>query len=281
MSQNLITPNKDNEVIMTFAGVDLTLATNLVIQFGSESYSLIDDPLIVKVNSTTELALNLSATSEVGRVFVTVTYFDGASVNGTDVTSQILSNLEQIIVAVGSQLIIEDGTVVDNANSYVTDLEFNQWASIRGVSIPSTEPERDSLAVKAYDALTDNYDLKLSGSRVSINQTGLLPREGMIANGFDIENDSIPQQFKAAQMLIMSSIHEGAKTTAYQSGSESGAVTSFEIPGVIKEEYSDASSVNASDVLASFPAVTKLLRPFTITGSSGLRFGRSDVGYLP
>ena len=126
MSQNLVIPNKDNLVAYIFGGVDLTLATDIQVQFGAESYSLVSNPTIVIVTSATELSLNLSATAEVGKVYSTVTYFDGASVNGTDITSRALGNSDQIVVAIGSQLIIEDGSIVANANSWATDEEYKR-----------------------------------------------------------------------------------------------------------------------------------------------------------
>ena len=106
MSQNLVIANKDNRVVFVFGGIDLTLATDIKVQFGAELYTLLLDPAIVFVDSATELSLNLSATLEVGKVFATVTYFDGASVNGTDITSRELANSDQIVVAIGTQLII-------------------------------------------------------------------------------------------------------------------------------------------------------------------------------
>ena len=132
MAQNLVIANKDNLAVYVFSGVDLTLATDIQVQFGSESYSLLLDPLIVIVTSATELSLNLSATAEVGKVFSTVTYFDVASVLGSDITSRELGNSDQIVVAIGTQLIIEDGTVVDNANSWATDDEFKDFAKFKG-----------------------------------------------------------------------------------------------------------------------------------------------------
>ena len=55
MSQNLVIANKDNLVVYVFGGIDLTSATNIQVQFGAESYSLANDPLIVIVTSATEL----------------------------------------------------------------------------------------------------------------------------------------------------------------------------------------------------------------------------------
>ena len=143
MSQNLVIPNKDNKVVFVFTGIDLTQATNIVVDFGAESYSLTGNPTLVVVASTTELSLDLSGTSEVGKVFATVTYIDGGSVNGTDITSQSLGNSEKIVVAIGTQLIIEDGTVVADANSFATDDEFKTYANLRNFDVPATQPDRD------------------------------------------------------------------------------------------------------------------------------------------
>ena len=129
MAKNLVIPNKDNKVLLTFSGVDLTVATDIQVSFGTESYTLLLNADVVAVNSATELQLDLSGTSEVGQHFITVTYIDGSSINGTDITSQELGNLDQIIVAIGSQLIIEDGSIVTGANSFVTDEELKDYAT--------------------------------------------------------------------------------------------------------------------------------------------------------
>ena len=144
MSQNLVIPNKDNKVVFVFAGIDLTSNTDIKVQFGAESYSKLLDPTIVIVTSSTELTLDLSATLEVGKIFATVTYFDGASVNGTDITSRELGNSDQIVVAIGTQLIIEDGSVVADANSWVTDDEYKAYAKLKGYSVPATQPDREA-----------------------------------------------------------------------------------------------------------------------------------------
>lgn len=201
MSQNLVIPNKDNKVTFIFGGIDLTLATDLVVKFGAESYSKALNPTIVVVTSATELSLDLSATAEVGKIFATVTYFDGASVNGTDITSRELNNSGQIIVAIGSQLIIEDGSIVANANSFATDAELKAYANIRGFVIPATQPAREALLVQAMDYLTSKESM-LSGDRVNINQELPYPRIGACAKGFAIPSTAIPNDIKKAQMEL-------------------------------------------------------------------------------
>lgn len=201
MSQNLVIASKDNLVVYVFGGIDLTQATDIQVQFGAESYSLINDPLIVIVTSATELSLNLSATAEVGKVFSTVTYFDGASVLGTDITSRELGNSDQIIVAIGTQLIIEDGSIVTDANSFATDDEFKTYSNLRCLDVPPTQPQRESLLILAMDYLFSK-ESQMQGCRVSQDQELPFPRNNVTANCFIVASDSIPKGIKQAQMEL-------------------------------------------------------------------------------
>jgi hypothetical protein len=198
--QNLVIPNKDNKVVYVFAGVDLQIATDIQVTFGSEVYTLLLNPDVVSIISNTELELDLSSTSEVGKIYSTVTYFDGGSVNGTDITSRELGNSDKIVVAIGTQLIIEDGSIVPNANSYVTDEEFKQYADLRNKDIPATQPDREALLIKAMDYLASK-ESKMQGYRVDpVNQSLPYPRSGVYLYCTIVPNNAIPQSLKIAQI---------------------------------------------------------------------------------
>lgn len=201
MAQNLAIPNSDNLVVLTFGGAFLSTATDIKVYFGDEVYTKLLDPTVVIVDSDEQLSLNLSGTSEVGKVFVTIKRFDNLSVNGTDITSMELGNLDQIVVAIGTQLIIEDGSIVENANSFVTDDEFKAYANIEGSSVPATQPDREALlivAMKYIAAKEDNY----KGCRVSSEQELPFPRKLMSVNNFYIESNVIHKNVKKAQMEL-------------------------------------------------------------------------------
>tara|TARA_R110000868_G_scaffold54891_3_gene171109 strand:+ start:102 stop:902 length:801 start_codon:yes stop_codon:yes gene_type:complete len=232
MSQNLVIANKDNRVVFVFGGIDLTLATDILVQFGAESYSKLLNPLIVVIDSATELSLDLSATAEVGKVFATVTYKDSSSVNGTDITSRELGNSAKIVVAIGSQLIIEDGTIVANANSFVTDAEFKAYANIRNFDIPATQPDREALLILALDYL-QGKELDMKGSRVSATQELMYPRDGVCFYNNRLLKTDIPSQIKKAQMELAAQANESEllKTGTVQN------LASIEIDGVYTETY--------------------------------------------
>lgn len=237
MSQNLVIPNKDNKVVLVFGGIDLTQSTNIIIEFGAETYSTALNPTLVIIESSTELSLDLSSTAEVGRVFAKVTYVDGGSVNGTDITSRELGNLDQIIVAVGTQLVIEDGSIVDNANSFAADSEFKSYADLRGFSIPSTQPERESLLILAMDYIF-SVESKMQGHRVDKAQALPYPRYGVCANNFDVASNSIPPDLKMAQIELAVQAGESDILISEQSQS----LASFSVDGVYSESYFSGGS---------------------------------------
>jgi hypothetical protein len=98
-------------------------------------------------------------------------------------------------------LIIEDGSIVPNANSFTTDAEFVAYADARGFTLPVDEGDRDSLQILAMDYLF-SVEHKLDGCRVSIDQELMYPRRGACVNGFNIPSDSIPNSIKNAQMEL-------------------------------------------------------------------------------
>lgn len=236
MSQNLVIPNKDNKVVFVFSGIDLTLATDIQIQFGSESYSLVTNPTLV-TRTATELTLDLSSTAEVGKIYATVTYVDGASVNGTDITSRELGNSDKIVVAIGTQLVIEDGTIIAGANSFVTDAEFKAYADLRNIDIPATQPDREALLVLAMDYLF-SIESMLQGYRTDPTQALPYPRIGVCLNEYPIDSNVIPQNIKNAQMELAAQ----ASNSDILISEQSQSLASFSVDGVYSESYFNGGS---------------------------------------
>lgn len=259
MAQNLVIANKDNLVVYNFSGIDLTVATDIKVQFGSESYSLINDPLIVIATSATELSLNLSATAEVGRIFSTVTYFDGTSVLGTDITSRELSNSDQIIVAIGTQLIIEDGSIVANANSIANDEEMKSYASLRGLTVPATQPERESLLILAMDYLK-SIESRMKGTRTDVDQTLPEPRQNVWLYGQTIDQNTIPAEYKNAQIEAAIAAKDMVLLT-----NRSNKNVSSEKVDVLQISYFDGGSWD----VARLDRVDAALAPLLTSGGSG------------
>ena len=265
MSQNLVIPGKDNKVVFEFGGIDLTLATDIQVQFGSESYTKLLDPLIVIVDSATQLSLDLSATAEVGKIFTTITYIDGASVNGTDITSMSLGNSDQIIVAIGTQLIIEDGSIVDNANSLTSDAEFKAYANLRCKSVPATQPAREALLILAMDYLF-SIENRLSGCRVDATQLLPYPRVGVCVYGFTVDRTTIPVNSKSAQMELALQVQDSPLLITDTVNN----LASFEVVGAYKEEYHNGGAWAS----VRTDAANAYLMPLMVNGGNTNETGR-------
>lgn len=93
-TQNKVIVGRDNIVAITFSGVDLTLFTKVEAAFGADVRDSVADSADVIVVSATELNLKFGDTTETSGQFWRVTGFDAVNVNGVDLTSECLGNLD-------------------------------------------------------------------------------------------------------------------------------------------------------------------------------------------
>lgn len=98
-------------------------------------------------------------------------------------------------------LVIEDGTIVAGANSYVTDAEFTAFADARGASYPSTAGEREILLIQAVDYL-EGLRARYKGQKVDSSQSLQWPREDVYVDGFEVAENVIPTALKNAQIQL-------------------------------------------------------------------------------
>ena len=106
-------------------------------------------------------------------------------------------------------LVVEDGTGVEGANSYLTVAELRAFAGDRGLTLP-TDSEVEKLLVKA----TDYLELKsYIGDRASDNQGLSWPRT-QTANPYWQYDDLIPTKLKTAQSLLAVEAMNGELTQA-------------------------------------------------------------------
>ena len=80
-------------------------------------------------------------------------------------------------------LIVEDGSIVENANSYVSVDDARTFASLRGVTLPASDAEVEVLLIKATDFI-EAQRLRFQGSKVNQDQALQWPRTGVYVDGF-------------------------------------------------------------------------------------------------
>jgi len=96
-------------------------------------------------------------------------------------------------------LIIEDGSQVPNANSYVTDAEYTAYAASRGLTVGVDALTREIELIKAMDFI-ESHRKTFKGIKVSGEQSLQWPRSAVWVDSFPINATEIPEELKSAQI---------------------------------------------------------------------------------
>ena len=105
-------------------------------------------------------------------------------------------------------LIIETGTIVAGANSYVTVAEARPYVENRGGEFPFEDVEGEFLILQAMDFFESHRE-RFKGDLVKIDQPLSFPRTGFVAEEWEWGSDQIPRQVKAAILALIYEIVKG------------------------------------------------------------------------
>jgi hypothetical protein len=150
-------------------------------------------------------------------------------------------------------LVIEDGTLVAGANSYVTLVEAQTYASDRGYVIPVDPLEVIKHLLRAKDYL-ESFRSSYKGSKVSGTQSLQWPRLDVSIDNFDVLSTVIPQDLKDAQCQIVVELE-----TADPLPSTNGYSIKRERIDVVETEYAVGYRDTTEPPLPRMPKVDRLL----------------------
>lgn len=150
-------------------------------------------------------------------------------------------------------LVVEDGTGVAGAESYVSVSAFRTWATGRGYSLPAADGDVEPLLRKGCDFI----ERKRFVGEVEFATQGLsFPRLILDAEGVETSTD-VPNKLKTAQMLLAMESLNGPLTAA----ARAQKYTATKIDQIYLKY---AKTENGAGDL-SFPAVDDLLSEWTYT----------------
>ena len=129
-------------------------------------------------------------------------------------------------------LIIEDGSQVANANSFVTDAEYTAYATLKGFTVGATVELREIELLRSVDYI-EGLEQSMQGTRASSTQGLSFPRYNISLYGYLLASDKIPKELKDAQCEAAIYANTGDLLI---SGEESN-VSSFSVDGAISESY--------------------------------------------
>lgn len=168
-----------------------------------------------------------------------------------------------------TMIIVEDGSIVANANSFVTSAEVLSHALLTGQNAAwtaLTSLAQEQAIYRASQTL-NGYEKRFLGCRVSSRQTLTWPRYGAVVNGYELSSNQIPREIKqAACELALREVT--ARATMPDEIVTGGSITeeAREVgPLKTRTKY---SSPKGRGVQPYFPSVMALLRPFLISPGS-------------
>lgn len=143
-------------------------------------------------------------------------------------------------------LIVEDGSLVSGADSYVTLAEFKAWADKRGISYGTDE----AVTQQIYRAMDYIEGLDFIGEKSDENQSLQWPRDQVIIDGYYIDSDEMPAELKVAVYeSVKAEIDGDSRMTASERRTISEKVDSIQV-----------TYASNADVKRSIPAVNRALR---------------------
>ena len=134
-----------------------------------------------------------------------------------------------------STIVVEDGTVVTGANSYVTMAEYISYAADQNVTVTDTQTYQTQI-IKAAQFI-DGLEAVLKGDTTSKTQPMAYPRDNLSdIDGWSWDNDEIPTQVKQAQMSLAIDINSGEDLWNL-SQSDATGIKRERVEGAVEIEY--------------------------------------------
>ena len=162
-------------------------------------------------------------------------------------------------------LVIEDGTNVANADSYITIAEYNTWADARFTAGRTTAPATDAAAEALIYRAMDYFEAQsFQGYIANDGQALQWPRTWVTIDSFAVGANEIPKEVK-------NSIYE----LAYGEEKSYGSLDAIERKikkekiDVIETEYADNSSSSTLNI-----AVPNDMKKLLAGGGSGFMVSR-------
>lgn len=158
-------------------------------------------------------------------------------------------------------LVIEDGTVVTGANSYIDIPEAKAFAAARGVDLGNDDVVTEQRLLIAMDYLES---LNYKGVRTEPDEQLLSwPRTGVTFDGRTFGDRVIPNQLKSAQAQLAIEQFNGVSIFASSSASNGAGELAVkkEVVDVIETEFFSPKDMGQEILaVAQMPAVSALLR---------------------
>lgn len=162
-------------------------------------------------------------------------------------------------------LIVEDGSIVAGADSYISLADARALAAKYNWELPEDDAEAEA-ALRNGAAYIDLQEPALCGQRVSAEQSMAYPRTGVSIHGFPVARDAIPSQVIRAQIAAAVEYGKGSDVRA---SSDGRIVTMERVEGAVTVQYADNGVTGAT---ISITAAMDALKPIICGGNNAFQF---------
>ena len=162
-------------------------------------------------------------------------------------------------------LIVETGSIVAGADSYISLVDARTMAALYGWALPATDPAAE-IALRNGANYVGLFEPEMKGSRVSAEQSLAYPRKDATVFGFDISETSIPGRLQIAQIAAAVEIGAGLDPRASTDGR---VVASEQVTGAVAVSYFNNGNTGATVRLTK---AIDALKPLLSSGNNGSSF---------
>jgi len=158
-------------------------------------------------------------------------------------------------------LTVEDGSLPNGANSYVSVSDTRAFAVARGITLPALTGDVEVLLTKALDYI-EGLRAEFQGSKLSVAQSLQWPRSGVTVDGFPVATNAIPDVLPKAQAQLACDAYTLGTLTPIGDGR---VVIESRVEGAVDTKWADHGDNNPQPQLT---AARKLLAPLLLGGES-------------
>lgn len=163
-------------------------------------------------------------------------------------------------------LIVEDGSGVTNANTYVDLIYLAAYAADRGLTIPTVDADKEKSLLKAMDYLESRRG-EFQGSKTVGTQSLQWPRTGVSIDCNDLDSDVIPEELKKAQCQLVVEMQTGTRLyPSPRTSSIEGLVIEKTVGPLTKKFSANGYGLANSTKPVTIASVEIFILPLTVRG---------------
>ena len=162
-------------------------------------------------------------------------------------------------------LIVETGSIVAGADSYISLVDARTMAALYGWALPATDPAAE-IALRNGANYVGVFESEMKGSRVSVEQSLPYPRKDVNVYGFYLGETEIPTPLKLAQVAAAVEIGAGLDPRASTDGR---VVASEQVTGAVAVSYFNNGNTGAN---VRITKAIDALKPLLSSNNNGISF---------